>query len=405
MKILQNIRVIEIGRFITAPLAAQLLGELGAEVIKIESPRVVDPFRTFDGGMYAGHFQSHNRNKRSLALDFATPDGREVLQQLLRDADVLLLNMRPGSEAKLGLDAEHLHRVNPRLVHCSITGFGADGPYADRPAFDNVGQALSGWMSMFHRGTDARVPGPPVSDTISGVYACIGILGALVERATTGRGRKVEVSMLEAMIALATEPLGQLSAYGSAPEFFSRASKSQSYLVTCRCGRRIGIHLSSPEKFWQSLLDAIERPDLAQAYPDRMSRVQGYDAIAAELGAVFATADRDTWMARLQQHDVPAAPELRLDELEDDAQVRHLGIFYQMEHPEYGAVRAANRAIRYDGDNGSGFRVPPAFGEHSVELLREAGFDAARIEQLLASRTVVDYHRDYHRQPAGSTPG
>lgn len=393
MKVLQNIRVIEIGRFITAPLAAQLLGELGAEVIKVESPKVVDPFRTFDGGLYAGHFQSHNRNKRSLVLDFASPDGREVLQELLRDADVLLLNMRPGSEGKLGLDAGHLHQINPRLVHCSITGFGADGPYAHRPAFDNVGQALSGWMSMFHRGTDSRVPGPPVSDTISGVYACIGILGALVERASTGRGRKVEVSMLEAMIALATEPLGQLSAYGSAPEFFSRASKSQSYLVTCKCGRRIGLHLSSPEKFWQSLLGAIERPDLAQAYPDRQSRVHGYDAIAAELSAVFATADRDAWMARLQAHDVPAAPELRLDELEDNEQVRHLDIFYQLDHPEYGPVRAANRAIRYDGDNASGFRVPPAFGEHSIEILREAGIEEARIEKLIASSTVLDHHR------------
>lgn len=393
MKVLEGIRVIEIGRFITAPLAAQLLGELGAEVIKIESPKVVDPFRTFDGGMYAGHFQSHNRNKRSLVLDFSSPQGREVLQDLLMDADVLLLNMRPGSEPKLGLDAESLRQRNPRLVHCSITGFGADGPYAHRPAFDNVGQSLSGWMSMFHRGTDSRVPGPPVSDTISGIYACMGILGALVERSRTGRGRKVEVSMLEAMIALATEPLGQLSAYGSAPEFFSRASKSQSYLVTCQCGRRIGLHLSSPDKFWQSLLAAIERPDLAETFPDRQSRVRGYDAIAAELSTVFATANRDTWMARLEQHDVPAAPELRLNELATDAQVRHLNVFYELHHPEYGTVRAANRAIRYDGDNASGFRAPPAFGEHSIEVLREAGITDERIEQLLASRTVIDHHR------------
>jgi crotonobetainyl-CoA:carnitine CoA-transferase CaiB-like acyl-CoA transferase len=389
MKVLEGVKVIEIGRFITAPLAAQLLAELGADVLKVESPNAVDPFRTFDGGTYSAHFQSHNRNKRSLVLDFGTPAGGDVLKRLLREADVLVLNMRPGSERKLGLDADTVRQLNSRLIYCAITGFGADGPYAHRPAFDNVGQALSGWLSMFHRGADPRVPGPPVSDTVTGLYASIGILGALVARGETGLGRKVEVSMLEAMIALATEPLGQLSAHGEAPPFFSRASKSQSYVVTCACGSRIGLHLSSPEKFWLNLLNAIERPDLAEKFPDRASRVAGYDVIAEELTAVFRSRTREEWMQRLEEHDVPAAPERRLDELRDDEQVQHLGVFFEFHHPAYGAIRAANRAIRYDGDNNSAFCPPPAFGEHSIAVLREAGLSDQEIDGLRDQRIVI----------------
>jgi crotonobetainyl-CoA:carnitine CoA-transferase CaiB-like acyl-CoA transferase len=224
---------------------------------------------------------------------------------------------------------------------------------------------------------------------VTGLFACIGILGALAERADTGLGRKVEVSMLEAMIALATEPLGQLSAHGEAPPFFSRASKSQSYVVTCACGGRIGIHLSSPEKFWLNLLEAIERADLADKFPDRTSRVAGYEVIAEELAAVFQSRTREEWMQRLDEHDVPAAPERRLDELSDDEQVQHLRIFFEYRHPAYGAIRAANRAIRYDGDNNSAFLAPPAFGEHSIAVLREAGLSDQEIDGLRDQRIVI----------------
>jgi len=377
MKLLKDIKVIDLGRFITAPLAAQLLGELGADVIKVESPRAIDPFRG-----NKGHFQSANRNKRSVVLDFATNEGKQALYTLIEKADVILLNMRPRAVAKLGLSYEQLIELNPKLVHCSITGFGADGPYADRPAFDNVAQALSGWLSMFHQGKDPRVSGPPVSDMLGGVFACIGVLGALVERATSGKGRKVEVSMLASMISFATEPLSQLSANGVPPPFFSRASFSQSYVVTCKDGRRIGLHMSSPEKFWKSLAAAIGRDDLFERNSAYDQRVQNYEVLAQELAATFMTRPRDEWLPLLEKHDVPAAPERRLDELQDDPQVKHLDIFYQMIDPTGGAITAAKRAIRYDGSNDSGFLPPPTFGEHSDEILGQAGFTAAQIAKF-----------------------
>ena len=313
MTVLRGLRVLDLGNFITAPLASMLLGELGADVIKIERPGTGDPFRAFKGGLYSTQFQAHNRNKRSLSLDYTRPEGLAVLDRLVAQADAIILNMRPGVEDKLGLGAERLQALNPRLVVCSITGFGASGPYASRPAYDNVGQAASGWLSMFHAGADPKVAGPAVSDAVAGLYAALGVLGALVERAQTGRGRKVEVSMLEAMIAMACEPLAAMMATGQAPSLYGRAAMSQSYVVTCRDQRRIGLHLSSPEKFWRGLVAAIERPDLLAAYPTRAERVERYPALAATLAEVFAGQDRDYWEPRLERHDVPFMPERRLD--------------------------------------------------------------------------------------------
>ena len=381
-QVLSGFRVLDLGSFITAPYAAMLLAEMGADVIKIEKPGTGDPFRAFGDGLYSSHFQAHNRNKRSVALDFTKPSGRAALDTLVSTADVLLINVRPGVEEKLGVGAQRLQALNPRLVYCAITGYGADGPYAERPAYDNVGQALSGWLSMFHEGRDARVAGPAVSDALTGLFASMGILGALLEREKTGRGRKVEVSMLEATLAFATEPLGKLFASGKPVPFYSRAAASQSFLVTCEDGDRIALHLSSPDKFWKGLLKAISREDLSQKYSDRSARVARYDELALDLAEAFAQKARNHWLPMLEQNDVPFAPERRLEELADDPQVQHLDVFYDMMHSRYGSVRAAHRPVRYDGDNHSNFMPPPALGEHTQEVLEAAGLSADDLEKL-----------------------
>ena len=381
MKVLEGVRVLDLGNFITAPYAAMLLGEMGADVIKVERPGG-DPFRAFKGGLYSPHFQGHNRNKRSIVLDYTKPAGREALDTLVAASDVLLINVRPGVEDKIRVGATRLQALNPRLVYCSITGFGASGPYADRPAYDNVGQTASGWLAMFHQGKDARIQGPAVSDAFTGVFGAMGILGALVERERTGRGRKVEVSMLEATIAMATEPLGQMFAAGESNSFFSRASASQSYIVTCKDGKRIGLHMSSPDKFWQGLAHAIGREDLLEKYPGRLQRVQHYEDLAAALAQTFATRNRDEWLPLLEKEDVPFAPERLHEELAEDPQVKHLGVFYEMNHPEHGKVKAANRAIRFDGDNHSNFSPPPSLGEHTDAVLAEFGIAKERIDRM-----------------------
>lgn len=175
--------------------------------------------------------------------------------------------MRPGVEQRLGIDEGTLRRLNPKLVFCFITGFGADGPYANRPAYDNVGQALAGWLSRFHDTDDARVAGPAISDAATGIFACLGIVSALLERTKTGVGRKVEVSMLEATLALAVEPLAHYFVTGDEQPFYLRGAMSQAYILTCKDGKRIALQMSSPDKFWKGLAAVIESPICCSAIP------------------------------------------------------------------------------------------------------------------------------------------
>jgi len=388
MKLLRGFTVLDLGTFITAPYAAMLLAELGADVIKVERPEGGDPFRWFAGGLSSPHFQAHNRHKRSVALDYTTPDGLKLLHLLIEHADALVINVRPGVEQRLGIDEGTLRRLNPKLVFCFITGFGADGPYANRPAYDNVGQALAGWLSRFHDTDDARVAGPAISDAATGIFACLGIVSALLERTKTGVGRKVEVSMLEATLALAVEPLAHYFVTGDEQPFYLRGAMSQAYILTCKDGKRIALQMSSPDKFWKGLAAVIESPDLLQRYPDRKRRVDSYEAIGRELAAIFATRRREEWLERLAQHDVPFAPERRLNELDEDPQVRHLDLFYELDHPAAGTVRSVHRAIRCDGSREIDFRPPPTLGEHTREVLAGLGLSDDELRGL-SSQGVI----------------
>lgn len=390
MKPLQGIRVLDLGSFITAPHAAMLLAEMGADVVKVERPGTGDPFRWYLDGLSSPIFQAHNRNKRSIALDYVRPQGREVLDALVKGADVVVLNMRPGVERRLGLDPRRLHIVNPRLVYCSITGFGPDGPYAARPAYDTVGLAMSGYLGRVHDSDDPRVPGPSVSDTVTGITMAMGALAALVERNATGTGRVVETSMIEATIGLAVDPVHHLLVTGSEQPYFQRGAASQAYVLACRDGKRVSLHLSSPDKFWAQLAAAVERPDFVERYPDRATRAERYGEIARELAAIFATRDRLEWMARLEANDVPFAPVLSIPEVIDDPQVRHLGVVNEITHPLVGVRRGVNRAVRFDGDNRSAFRPVPRLGEHTDEILRELGLPADRVAELRAAKVVQD---------------
>jgi crotonobetainyl-CoA:carnitine CoA-transferase CaiB-like acyl-CoA transferase len=365
---LAGIRVVEQGTFITGPCAGMMLADLGADVIKVESPEG-DPYRAYQGGQYSPHFQAYNRNKRSVALDMKQPADCELFRGLLREADVYIQNFRPGTAERLGAGVERLLQINPRLVYCSISGFGASGPYAERPSYDSVAQALSGFLSVV---VDYRQPqflGPALADAITGLYASQGILAALVQRGRSARGGHVEVSMLEAMAHFAVEPFAAFFALGQTPTSADRPRLAQAYILRTADQRLIAIHLSSLEKFWQGLVAALAAPELARdpRFNPRERRVAEYEALRLELDARFVREPLSYWVGRLQANDVPYAPVNRIDDVVVDPQIRHLGIIVPVEAP-HAAREAVRPALQFNGRRATSVSAAPLLDQHGKEI-------------------------------------
>ena len=249
---LSDLRVIEMGTFITGPAASMQLADLGADVVKVERPETGDPFRAFEGDLYSPHFQTYNRNKRSVTLDTRDPVDLARFDDLIANADVFIQNFRPGAAEKLNAGYERLSSLNPRLIYCSISGFGSSGPDEMRPAFDTVAQASSGFLRLLLNPKEPRVVGPAIADAITGIYAAMGILSALHARNSNGRGAKVELSMLEAMSYFNLDDFTHHLSEGIEMGPFSRPEVSQSYVFHCADGHMIALHMSSPPKFWEN---------------------------------------------------------------------------------------------------------------------------------------------------------
>jgi formyl-CoA transferase len=391
---LKGIRVLELGQFIAGPYAGLQLADLGATVIKVERPDGGDAFREFgfaaNARGYSHNFCAFNRNKLSVTLDVNSPRGREAFLRMAKQADVVLDNFRPGVMKRLGFDYDSLRKTNPRLICCSISGFAEDGPYGDRPAYDAVGQALSGLMSLFLDPKDPRTLGPTLSDQVSGMQACMAVLGALYERERTGRGARVEVTMVEASMALIPDSFTAYTHAGHVMGPESRAAVSLSFAFACADGKLIAIHVSSMEKFWRALLDAVERPDIGEdaRFRDRMGRIKNYEALVQALRPVFAAKPRAYWAERLAACDVPAAVVHSIPEAIEEPEVKHLGMLHELNHPRYGKMTAMRRASRIDGERESQPLPPPALGEHTDAVLRDFGFAAEEIAGLRGAGAI-----------------
>ena len=369
--VLRGIRVVEQGTFITGPCAGMMLADLGADVIKVESPDG-DPYRNYQGEHYSPHFQAYNRNKRSIALDLKSPSEQRLFDDLLREADVFIQNFRPGTATRLGAGHERLCALNPRLIYASISGFGSDGPYAERPSYDSVAQALSGFLSVVVDSSRPRFLGPALADAITGIYAAYGVLGALVQRGRTSEGCLVEVSMLEAMAHFAVEPFAAYFALGNTPTSSDRPRLAQAYILRTADARLIAIHLSSLEKFWDGLIAALAAPELGsdERFSRRTARIDNYEALNTALDQRFRKHALSHWVEQLNRHDVPFAPINTIDEVIDDPQVAHLELIVPVESPR-GGTHAVRPPVQFAGARQGSVRAAPALNEHG-DAIRQA---------------------------------
>jgi len=383
--VLEGITVVECSTFVTGPYAARLLGDLGARVIKIESPTEGDPYRYFaPDPFFSPNFAHLNCNKESLALDLKTQKGKEIATKLIRQADVFVENFRPGTADRLGLGYGALKAINPKLVYCSISAFGQTGPYVDKPGFDTLGQSMAGLLSMLIDLDQPKVMGIALSDYVTGLSAGYGVLGALLNRHKTGSGSRVETSLLQATLSFIGESAAGYLKTGEIPGRMARVRNAQAFAFLTKDKLPFVIHCSVPEKFWLGLLKAVGRMELAKdgRFKTRDARRKNYEELHAELSLVFATRSRKEWLKRLEENDVPSGPLYNMAEVLADPQVIHLGLVHEVKHPKVGTFKFVGSPVNYSDLPKGSANPPPLLGEHTEAILVELGYSKAAVKKL-----------------------
>ena len=387
---LQGIRVLEIGSYVTGPYAGMLLGDLGADVIKVENKPHGDPFRGWGRELLNPTFCSLNRNKKSITLNLKTSEARDIFLKLADDADVIIENLRTGSVDGLGIGYETIRSRNQRIVYCSISGFGSEGPYAQLPAYDTIGQAMGGLLSLLTDLNDPKPMGISLADHLTGIFASYGILAALHARTITGEGQLVETSLLQSMVSFVQENAANYFEESLVPRRDTRPRGPQAHCFIAGDGLPFVIHLSSPEKFWVGLTDAVGLPEMRDdpRFADRPSRSRHYDELHDILADAFSSASRETWIIKLREQDVPCSPLNTLEEVFHDPQVEALGMSIDLERPGGAPVRVTGSPIRLSATPPTYDLRPPMLGEHTEEVLQSLGYDANTIKELEESEAV-----------------
>ena len=381
---LDGIRVLELGNFISGPYGAMLLADTGAEVIKVENPKGGDPFRGWDLGGDQPNFWAYNRGKKSITLNLQTAEGKDIFYGLVKNADVVMDNYRPGVTKKLGIDFATLRKINERIVCCSITGTGPTGPYVNRPAYDTVGQGMGGMMSVLMDPKNPKPIGPAYSDCLSGMFSALGVLSALMARTRTGKGQQVDATMVGSILAFLNAPATETLSHGRVPGPYTRPRQSQTYAFSCSDGAMLAIHLSSPQKFWEGLCNAVEHPELIddERFKTRADRRKNYDELSRVFGAFFKEKPRSYWLERLEALDVPHTPVYNLKEVFEDPQVQHMGMQIQIERKGKPTIRTVKFPLEYSDTKAPHPIPPPELGENNGEFLTALGYDEKKIAEF-----------------------
>lgn len=398
---LSHIRVLDLSRIMAAPWATQILADMGADVIKVERPGAGDDTRSWgppflrdrDGAptREAGYFLSVNRGKRSLTIDMAKPEGQDILRQLVATADVVIENFKAGALARYGLDAASLRALNPRLIYCSVTGFGQDGPRRDQAAYDFAVQAMGGLMSVTGErdglpGGGPQKVGVPIVDLMTGMYAAVAVLGALARRAETGQGDAIDLAMLDVQAAfLANQAMNWLVGDRTPQRGGNRHPNIQPQDVFACADGQLVLAVGNDGQF-RKLCEVIGHPEWSadERFATNAARVRNNAALTPLLNEAFARFDQAGLTQRLEAAGVPCAPINTVPQVFDDPQIRHREMLRHLPHPLSGTVpqvvsplRFADAPLRFD-------RAPPTLGQHTAEILAELGLDDAARDGLAA---------------------
>ncbi len=388
---LSRFKVLDLTRVRAGPTAVRQLADWGADVVKIEAPPEPGSGEAMGGPRHGPDFQNLHRNKRSLTLDLKAPEGIEIFRKLVRQADVVVENYRPDVKTRLGIDYPALRELNPRLVYASISGFGQDGPYRDRPGFDQIAQGMGGLMSI--TGLPGQGPvrvGIPIADLSAGIFAAMGILVALLEREVSGEGQWVQSSLLAAQIAMLDF---QAARWLIAKEVPEQAGNDHPTSIPTGVFKTKDGHIniaSAGDPIFRRLCRALDRPDLAD-HPDYRGgrdRSKNRQALNAAIEAITATRDSAEWIDRFNEAGVPAGPIYAIDQVFADPQVKHLGIAQAVEHAALGRIEVVGQAVTLSRTPSRLKTASPEAGEHTDAILGELGYSAADIAAL-RQRNIV----------------
>jgi crotonobetainyl-CoA:carnitine CoA-transferase CaiB-like acyl-CoA transferase len=386
---LEGLKVIDLSHIMAGPACSMLLADMGADVIKVEKVPGGDDARRMVPpavGDESAAFLIMNRNKRGIALDLKTEAGRGVLSRLLKDADVLIENYRRGTMEKMGFGYDTLHTLNPKLIYCSISGFGRTGPYADRGGFDLVAQGMTGLMSITgeRQGAPPMKAGAPLTDITAGILACVGVLAALHARESTGQGQMVDTSLFEAGITHTYWHSAICFATGQAPGPMGTAHPLNApYQAFPASDGWITVGAANQEN-WLRLLEALEAPELREdpRFVNNAARMRNLSALTDALTPLFQRRSVAEWLRRLEKSGVPAGPVLDIAQMHADPQALAREMIVETKHPTAGPTKAIGLPIKFSDTPGGVRRAAPLFGQHTQEVLREHGFSDAEIDRM-----------------------